>query len=88
MELRQAISEGRYSDALHIVDELDEMAKDDKANKVFSFAEILLIHLIKQVAEQRPTRSWDGSIEHAVYQIKRVNKYRKSGGHYMSNEEL
>lgn len=88
MELRQAISEGRYSDALHIVDELDEMAIDDKVGKVFSFMEILLIHLIKQVAEQRTTRSWDGSIEHAVYQIKRVNKRRKSGGYYMPNDEL
>lgn len=88
MELRQAISEGRYSDALHIVDELDEMAKDDKISKVFSFMEILLIHLIKQAAEQRTTRSWDGSIEHAVYQIKRVNKRRKSGGHYMPEDEL
>ena len=88
LELRQAITDGRYSDALHIVDELDEMAKDDKTDKVFSYMQILLIHLIKQHAEQRTTRSWDASIQHAVYQINRVNKRRKAGGCYMSNDEL
>ena len=88
MELRRAITDGRYSDALHIVDELDEMAKDDKTDKVFSYMQILLTHLIKRQAEQRTTPSWDGSIEHAVYQIGRVNKRRKAGGHYMPNDEL
>ena len=88
LELRRAITDGRYSDALHIVDELDEMAKDDKTDKVFSYMQILLIHLIKQHTEQRTTRSWDASIQHAVYQINRVNKRRKTGGCYMSNDEL
>ena len=88
MELRRAITDGRYSDALHIVDELDEMAKDDKTDKVFSYMQILLIHLIKQAAEQRTTRSWDASVKHSVYQINRVNKRRKAGGWYMSDEEL
>ena len=88
MELRRAITDGRYSDALHIVDELDEMAKEDKTDKVFNYMQILLIHLIKQTTEQRTTPSWDGSIEHAVYQIDRVNKRRKAGGHYMSNDDL
>ncbi len=87
-ELRKAISEGRYSDALLIADELDEMAKDDKTNKVFSFMEILLIHLIKRDAEGRITRSWTNSINHSVLQIKRVNKRRKSGGIYMDNHDL
>lgn len=88
VELRRAITDGRYADALHIVDELDEMAREDKTDKVFSYMQILLIHLIKRTAEQRTTPSWDGSIEHAVYQISRVNKRRKAGGYYMSNEEL
>ncbi|AQG81192.1 DUF29 family protein [Spirosoma montaniterrae] len=88
LELRQAITEGRYADALHIVDELDEMARDDKTNKIFSFMEILLIHLIKKSAEQRTTRSWENSINHAVAQIQRTNKRRKSGGFYQTNAEL
>jgi hypothetical protein len=88
LELRKSINEGRYADALHIIDELEEMAKDDKLDKIFSYMQILLIHLIKQNAENRTTRSWDNSIKHSLYQIERVNKRRKSGGDYMKAEEL
>lgn len=88
LALRKSIQEGRYADALHIIDELEEMAKDDKLDKIFSYMQILLIHLIKQNAEQRTTRSWNNSIKHALYQIERVNKRRKSGGDYMKREEL
>jgi hypothetical protein len=88
LELRKSINEGRYADALHIIDELEEMAKDDKLDKIFSYMQILLIHLIKQSAEHRTTRSWDNSIKHSLYQIERVNKRRKSGGDYMKSEEL
>ena len=88
LELRKSINEGRYADALHIIDELEEMAKEDKLDKIFSYMQILLIHLIKQNAEHRTTRSWDNSIKHSLYQIERVNKRRKSGGDYMKSEEL
>ncbi len=88
LELRKSINEGRYADALHIIDELEEMAKDDKLDKIFSYMQILLIHLIKQNAELRTTRSWDNSIKHSLYQIERVNKRRKSGGDYMNTDEL
>lgn len=88
LELRKSINEGRYADALHIIDELEEMAKDDKLDKIFSYMQILLIHLIKQNAELRTTRSWDNSIKHSLYQIERVNKRRKLGGDYMNTDEL
>ena len=88
LELRKSINEGRYADALHIIDELEEMAKDDKLDKIFSYMQILLIHLIKQNAELRTTRSWDNSIKHSLYQIERVNKRRKSGVDYMNTDEL
>ena len=88
LELRKSINEGRYADALHIIDELEEMAKDDKLDKIFSYMQILIIHLIKQNAEHRTTRSWDNSIHHSLAQIKRVNKRRKSGGDYMKQDEL
>lgn len=86
--LRQYIEQGRYSDALLFIDELEEMFKEDKFNKIFSYALILLIHLIKEHAEQRTNRSWDFSIAHAVLQIKRTNRRRKAGGFYASPEEL
>jgi len=42
---------------------MTEMSKDDKLNKIFSFSiMILIIHLIKQQAEKRTTRSWEVSI--------------------------
>ena len=86
--LRQYIEQGRYGDALVFIDELEEMSKEDKINKIFSYALILLIHLIKKHAEHRTTRSWDFSIAHAVLQIKRTNRRRKAGGVYASPEEL
>lgn len=87
-ELRTAIEEHRYADALRLIEEMEEMSRDDKINKIDSYAIILLLHLIKQQAENRTTRSWDLSIYNAVRQIKRTNKRRKSGGDYLSPGEL
>jgi len=86
--LRKYIEAGDYTKALEIVGELEEMSKEDKLNKIYSYAVILLVHLIKQQAEKRTTRSWDVSINNSVRQIKRTNKRRKSGGYYASADEL
>ena len=86
--LRKYIEERDYIKALELVGELEEMSKEDKLNKIYSYAVILLVHLIKQQAEQRTTRSWDVSIDNSVREIKRTNKRRKSGGYYASKEEL
>ncbi|NEQ12218.1 MAG: DUF29 domain-containing protein, partial [Moorea sp. SIO4E2] len=80
--LRQLIEEKKYHKALEIVDELEEMSREDKLNKIYSYAVILLLHLIKQEVEKRTTRSWEFSIYNASKNIKRVNKRRKSGGYY------
>ena len=68
--------------------EMEEMGREDKLNKMYSFAEILLLHLLKQAAEQRTTRSWDLSVRHAARQIARVNKRHKAGGTYLDTPEL
>ena len=88
LKLRQYIQEQSYDQALTLIDEMEEMSKEDKLNKIYSHAVILLLHLIKQTAEQRSTRSWEFSIYNALKEIKRVNKRRKSGGYYASEEEL
>jgi hypothetical protein len=67
---------------------MEEMSRDDKINKIESFLQILLLHLIKQHAEERTTRSWEVSIHNAVDGIRRVNKRRKAGGYYLSKNEL
>jgi len=87
-ELKAYIEQGRYSEALLVIEEMEEMSKDDKINKIYSFMVILLLHLIKKYAEQRTTRSWEYSIWNSSYQIRRVNKRRKSGGFYLSQQEV
>jgi hypothetical protein len=86
--LRKYIEEQSYEKALELIGDLEEMSKEDKLNKIYSYAVILLLHLIKQEAEQRSTRSWDFSIYNATKEIRRVNKRRKSGGYYVNEEEL
>jgi Domain of unknown function DUF29 len=88
VELRRYIEQQRYAEALDLIAEMEEMSREDKINKIYSFAEILLLHLIKQEAEKRTTRSWDLTIRNAVRQIARVNTRRKSGGTYLEEAEL
>ena len=87
-ELRDLLQAGRIEDALLLVDELDEMSREDKINKISSYMRILLIHLIKQQAEQRSTRSWEVSIKEALRQIQRTNTRRKASGVYLERDEL
>ncbi len=88
LELKDLLLAGNVSDALLLVEELTEMSKDDKLNKIFSFSIILILHLIKQHAEKRSTRSWEVSITNSVRQIQRTNKRRKTGGNYLTPPEL
>ena len=88
VELRTFIGQGRYTDALLLVDEMEAMSRRDTVNRVRSFITVLLIHLIKQRAEQRTTRSWDISIRNALREIEYVNKRERSGGHYLTKAEL
>ena len=86
--LRELIEQKEYDQALEVVSELEEMSREDKLNKIYSYAVILLIHLIKQDAEERTTRSWEFSIYNSSKEIKRANKRKKTGGIYASEEDL
>jgi hypothetical protein len=86
--LREFIEQGKYNDALLYIDELEEMSKEDKLNKIYSYAEVLLIHLIKKQALGKTTRSWEVSIAHALKRIQRTNRRRKAGGGYAQPHEL
>lgn len=88
LELRTHIEQGRYAEALALIGEMEEMSRDDKINKIESFLQVLLVHLIKQQAEKRTTRSWEVSIANAIDGVQRVNKRRKAGGYYFSEDEL
>ncbi|MFB2878234.1 DUF29 family protein [Floridanema aerugineum] len=88
LELKQLLLKGDIKGSLAIVEELEEMSKKDIISKIRSYAIILLLHLIKQQAENRTTRSWEVSIRNSVREIKRENKHRKAGGYYLTPEEL
>ncbi len=88
LELKELLLKGDIQASLAIVEELEEMSRDDIINNIRSHAVILLIYIIKQQAENRTTRSWDVSIRNSVREIKRKNKRRKAGGYYLKLEEL
>ena len=88
LTLRQYIQQKDYEKALLLIDEIEAMLKEDKLNKIYSYAIILLLHLIKQEPEKRSTMSWDFSIYNSTKEIKRTNKRRKSGGYYADEDEL
>ncbi|NCR42580.1 MAG: DUF29 domain-containing protein [Microcystis aeruginosa W13-11] len=88
LELKNLLLAGNIPDALILVEEMTEMSKDDKLNKIFSFSIIVLLHLIKQQAEKRSTRSGETSTSNSVRQIQRINQRRKTGGNYLTIEEL
>ncbi len=88
LELKELLQKGDIEASLAIVEELEEMSRDDIINNIRSHAIILLIRIIKQQAENRTTRSWDVSIRNSVREIQRKNKRRKAGGYYLKSEEL
>ncbi|MCG6133644.1 MAG: DUF29 domain-containing protein [Nostoc sp. LLA-1] len=88
LTLKDLLVKGDVQGALVIVEELTEMSRNDIIKTIRSYAVILLLHLIKQKAEKRSTRSWDVPIRNSVREIQRENKRRKAGGYYLSPEEL
>ncbi|BAZ45394.1 hypothetical protein NIES4102_24160 [Chondrocystis sp. NIES-4102] len=87
-ELREKIEQQDYQGALLIVNEIEEMSVEDKLNKIYSYLVILLVHIIKQEAENRTTSSWDRSIYNSIKYINKTNKRRSSGGYYACDETL
>jgi regulator of RNase E activity RraB len=88
LTLKELLHDGKIPEALELVEELEEMSKSDKLNKIFSYGIIVLLHLIKQKAEKRSTRSWETSIFNSVKQIQRTNQRPKGKGYYLTEDEL
>ncbi|GAB4297795.1 MAG: hypothetical protein Fur0025_35990 [Oscillatoriaceae cyanobacterium] len=88
LALKELLQKGDIQGSLAIVEELEEMSKQDIIDTIRSYAVVLLLHLVKQQAENRTTRSWEVSIRNAVREIQRKNKRRKPGGYYLTREEL
>ncbi len=88
LTLKELLVCGDLPAAMVLVEEMTEMSKDDKINKIFSYSIILLVHLIKQKVEKRSTRSWELSIYNSITQINQTNQRRKAKGAYLSEPEL
>lgn len=87
IELRNSILEGRYVDALVIVDELEGMSKQAILRHIQSYLNILLIHLIKNKIEQRLTDSWVNSIRNSIREIKKLNIKENKTSYYINQDE-
>ncbi|MEG4148612.1 DUF29 family protein [Microcoleus sp. Pol12B5] len=88
LTLKSLLLKGDIPGSLAIVEELEEMSKKDIIKTIRSYAVILLLHLIKQQAENRTTRSWDISIRNSVLEIQEENKRPRGAGFYLPLEEL
>lgn len=88
LELKELLLKGDLKGSLSLVEDLEEMGIKAIIKTIRSYGIILLIHLIKQQAEKRTTRSWDVSIRNSVREIQRENKRRKAKGYYLNSEEL
>lgn len=88
LELKALLLKGDIKGSLAIVEDLEDMSKNGIISTIRSYAVILLLHLIKQQAENRTTRSWDVSIRNSVREIQRQNKRQKVAGYYLSDQEL
>ncbi len=88
LDLKQLLLQGDIKGSLALVEDLEEMGRKAIVDKIRSYATILLLHIIKQKAENRTTRSWDVSIRNSTREIINTNKRRKAGGYYLSSEEL
>ncbi len=87
IELRFSILEGRYADALSIVDELEGMSKKAILRQIKSFFIRMLIHLIKNQIEQRLTNSWAASIRDSILEIQDLNLRENQTSHYIKLDE-
>jgi hypothetical protein len=88
LDLKKLLLQGDIKGSLALVEELEEIGRKAIIDKIRSYAIILLLHLIKQQAEKRTTKSWDVSIRNSVREIINTHKRRKAGGYYISPEEL
>lgn len=87
IDLRNSILEGRYDDALAIVDELEGMSQQATLRTIESYLLRLCVHLIKNQIEQRLTNSWVASISDSIRQIKKLNLKDNKTSYYIDSTE-
>ena len=86
-DLRAFILEGRYEDALSLVDELEGMSKKAILQNIENFLSRMLNHLIKNQIEQRLTNSWAASIRDSLLKIQALNLKENKTSFYINHDE-
>jgi hypothetical protein len=86
IELKQSIINHDWEKSLAIIEELEEMGRQDKINNLQSFLVILLVHLIKIQVEKRVTKSWRNSIVNSLLEIQKRNHLGKKS-HYIKQND-
>lgn len=86
-DLRTSILEGRYQDALALLDELDGMSKKAILRAIKSLVIRMLLHLIKNQLEQRLTNSWAASIRGSILEIQDLNLKENQTSYYIKSDE-
>ncbi|MEB3308634.1 MAG: DUF29 family protein [Snowella sp.] len=87
-QLKPLITLGKTDEALLLIDELEEMGKEEKINKIHHYCVLLLIHLIKQSVENHVDHSLEVSIRNAIAAINRTNRRLKTGNTYLAKEQV
>lgn len=90
IDLRTSILEGRYADALVIVDELEGMSKQAILRNIESFLVRMLVHLIQNQIEQHLTNFWAASISDSLRQIQKlnlINRKENKTSYYIAKDE-
>ena len=88
LEMRQLLQAGRYPEALALATEIEDMGRKGLTHNIGNYLQVLLIHLIKQQAEQRTTHSWEVSIRNAVFEITDLNARPDDRGVYLTEDEV
>jgi hypothetical protein len=86
IELKQSIISRDWEKSLAIIEELEEMGRQDKINNLQSFLVILLVHLIKIQIKKRVTKSWRNSILNSLLEIQKRNHLGKKS-HYIKQND-
>ena len=86
--LREMLLKGDISSALLIVEQLQEINRDQKISDMRPEAVTLLLTLIKQQIEGRGNRLGDLTMRNAVRAIIIKNKRRKSNTYYLLDDDL
>ena len=87
IDLRASIVEGRYDDALEMVDQLDWMSKKATLRNIRSYLIRMLVHLIKNQVEQRLTNSLVAYIRDSVVEIQDLNLMDNKTSYYIKQDE-